>query len=174
MVSDYKPRILITALTLVFLVLSVVAQTPKPPLTMEDLTKALGTRDLTAADLVAIVQRRGVSFQMTADDEKDLRAAGAKSTVFAAIRANYRAPATAPAPAANPPATNAAPVAMEGEPFSAREIARLLRAQASVAQLQRAVRARGVRFLLTPELEQQLTGMGANAGLLSAINERHQ
>ena len=44
----------------------------------------------TEAELVRLVERRGVSFQMTAGDEKELRAAGATDRLLKAVRRNYR------------------------------------------------------------------------------------
>lgn len=40
-------------------------------------------------ELVRLVERRGVSFQMTAEDEKELRAAGATDRLLEVIRNNY-------------------------------------------------------------------------------------
>src|SRR5919199_641254 len=67
----------------------------KRPITREGLVKAVRINGLSTAELVQQVQLRGVSFEMTADAEAELRAAGARPEVIEAARSNYR-PAAAP------------------------------------------------------------------------------
>jgi hypothetical protein len=43
-----------------------------------------------SADVVQLISRRGVRFKATADDEKELRDAGATDEVIAAVRANFK------------------------------------------------------------------------------------
>jgi tetratricopeptide (TPR) repeat protein len=62
----------------------------KKPITRDGLVKAVHINGLSTAELIQQVQARGVSFQMTADAEAELRAAGARPEVIAAARANYR------------------------------------------------------------------------------------
>lgn len=80
----------------------------------QGLIAALKQRALSTTELIEHVQERGVDFQMNAQDEADLKAAGAAPELLAVVRANYRpgdasvldsaepaAPAT-PAPATRP------------------------------------------------------------------------
>jgi tetratricopeptide (TPR) repeat protein len=62
----------------------------KKPITRDGLVKAVRINGLSTTELVQQVQTRGVSFQMTADAEAELRAAGARPEVIAAARSNYR------------------------------------------------------------------------------------
>jgi TonB family protein len=74
------------------------APTPRPPanaspadgLPKEWLLHPLRERRHGEAELVRLVERRGVSFQPTAEDEKELRAAGATDRLLEAVRNNYR------------------------------------------------------------------------------------
>src|ERR671917_114885 len=68
----------------------------KKPITREGLVKAVRINGLSTAELIQQVQSRGVSFQMTAEAEAELRAAGARPEVIEAARANYRPGAAAP------------------------------------------------------------------------------
>jgi tetratricopeptide (TPR) repeat protein len=62
----------------------------KKPITREGLVRAVRINGLSTAELVQQVQTRGVSFQMTADAEAELRAAGARPEIIAAARSHYR------------------------------------------------------------------------------------
>ena len=64
------------------------------PITKEWLLYPLRARRYQEAELVRLVERRGVSFQMTAEEEKELRAAGATDRLLEAVRQNYRQPQT--------------------------------------------------------------------------------
>src|SRR5829696_3458509 len=76
----------------------------KKPVTREGLVKAVRINGLSTAELIQQVQSRGVSFEMTADAEAELRAAGARPEVIEAARANYRmAPAVAGGGGRRPP-----------------------------------------------------------------------
>ena len=82
-------------------------QAAPDPLSKDRLVKLLKLNDSTPQELVQIVTRKGVDFQPTADDEKQLRQAGAKDDLIAAVRTNYRDRATTNNAAANNAATTA-------------------------------------------------------------------
>lgn len=78
------------------------AQTPVPPararsdygdpITKEWLLYPLRSRRHDEAELVRLVVRRGVSFRPTAEEEKELREAGATDRLLEAVRNNYVPP----------------------------------------------------------------------------------
>src|SRR3989442_14308001 len=72
------------------------------PLRKAELVRMLATRALSKPDVAALVRRNCVTFQPTAHDRTDLRAAGADDAVFSAIDQCLRARA-APAPPPLPP-----------------------------------------------------------------------
>jgi tetratricopeptide (TPR) repeat protein len=84
----YKSLALLAAALLLFPAAG--AAQAKKPITREGLVKAVRINGLSTDEIVQQVQSRGVSFQMTADAEAELRAAGARPEVINAARANYR------------------------------------------------------------------------------------
>lgn len=91
------------------------AQSSTRPITEKGLEASLRTGGLKDAELVGIIQKRGVDFLLDVETEHALTNAGASGTILDAIRTNYRGPdsrmvttpATTPAnlhPAAPPPA----------------------------------------------------------------------
>jgi hypothetical protein len=82
------------------------------PMTLSGLIDALkkGRGVLPASEFVQTIQRRGVSFEVTASVERQLQQAGATSAVVQAARANYRGvraatPAPTPQPTTQSPAS---------------------------------------------------------------------
>jgi tetratricopeptide (TPR) repeat protein len=69
------------------------------PISLDGLLKALKLKALEPTEFVKAIEKRGVSFEVTADVEKQLRLAGANSDIILAARDNYRG---APLPAQNP------------------------------------------------------------------------
>jgi hypothetical protein len=59
-------------------------------LSKDRLIKLLKLGDSSQQELAQAVARKGVDFQPTADDEKELRQAGASDELIAAVRANFR------------------------------------------------------------------------------------
>src|SRR2546423_14946957 len=76
------------------------------PLRKAELVRMLATRAIPKADVAALVRRNCVTFQPTAHDRTDLRAAGADEAVLTAIdqclRARLARPPPPPPPAARP------------------------------------------------------------------------
>jgi hypothetical protein len=126
------------------------------PISQQGLTKALQIGGLPTAELIQIVEKRGVAFPLTEEAERELRAAGATPELLAAVRANYRSPSptTTPAPA----------------PLSQSEIATLLSAGVPGARVEQIVKDRGVAFVLTPEIARDLRQAGADEKLLTTIS----
>ncbi len=80
------------------------AQAAKP-ITLKGLTDALKIGGLTNAELVKLIEDRGVDFELTRENEAALKAAGASAEVLLAVHDNYRgAPPVNPESAAPTPA----------------------------------------------------------------------
>ncbi len=126
------------------------------PVSQQGLSEALRIGGLTTEELIQIIEKRGVSFQLTREVEADLRAAGAEPGLLAAVRANYRPATTAPSPALGP--------------LSKNEVLTLLSAGTPTARIEQIVRERKVSFPLTPEISRELTSAGADDKLLAAID----
>jgi hypothetical protein len=61
------------------------------PISKEGLIQSLKTGGLKPAEIVQLISQRGVRFKATADDEKELREAGATDEVITAVRENFKA-----------------------------------------------------------------------------------
>ncbi len=59
------------------------------PIKKKGLLDALGTGGLSAAELIDLINQRGVNFRLAYDDEDELRNAGASPAVLEAIRKHY-------------------------------------------------------------------------------------
>src|SRR5947209_13927368 len=90
----------------------------KKPITREGLVKAVRINGLSTAELIQQIEQRGVSFEMTADAEAELRQAGGRPEVIEAARSNYRPAAT---PVVNASAKGK-PAVPQGPPLSKGEI----------------------------------------------------
>jgi hypothetical protein len=71
----------------------------KSPIRKVGLLDALRLRQLTTTEIVKQVEERGVDFELTADDEAELRNLGAQTVLIEAVRRNFRAAAGANQPA---------------------------------------------------------------------------
>src|SRR5205085_467548 len=67
------------------------AQQAEKPIHRSGLVQAIKINGLSTQELVAIIRRRGVDFQLTPDAEQELRSVGARPEVIAAVRESYRA-----------------------------------------------------------------------------------
>jgi hypothetical protein len=152
------------------------AQTKKP-ISKAGLVNSVRINGLTTRELVQQIERRGVDFQMTDDDERELRGAGARPEIIEAARVNYR-PAAAPAVAARPavanttrPSTtpsNSASVPA-GPPLSKSEVVTMLQGGIASARVEQFVEVRGVNFTFSPEVANEIKQAGGNNALLGAI-----
>jgi hypothetical protein len=134
---------------------------PKP-ISQEGLTQALRIGGLSTAELVEIVSKRGVAFQVTDAAESSLRAAGASSTLIDAVRENYRPPASADSAAGTP--------ASQMPPLAENEVLTLLQVGTPSSRIAELVSKRGIKFVPTPAIAEKLQGAGAESVLLDAIN----
>jgi hypothetical protein len=134
----------------------------KKPITKEGLLKAVRINGLSTAELVQQIEQRGVSFQMSAADEQELRAAGARPEVLDAARANYRGAAMVPASASR----TAVPA---GPPLTKTEVVTTLQGGAPPARVEQMVEARGVNFRVTPAVANEIKQAGGDNSLVGAI-----
>ena len=149
-------------------------QQAKKPITKQGLVKALRLNALTTKELVQQVQSRGVEFQMDADDEGELRGAGARPELLAAVRTNYRAAARPPLDqgSAQPDTANPQPGVPSGPPLSKGEVVTLLQSGLPAARVEQFVEVRGVSFVSTPETAKEIMAAGGTRSLIGAIGEK--
>ena len=194
--DNLQIRFRVTNLMMVFPVLSllVVLSAPtfaqaKKPITKVGLSEALKENGLSPRELSRYIQQRGVNFQMTAEDEADLRAVGAGPEVIDVARANYRPttpvpsvprkaeppPVLSPTP---PPATStgtAPTLAIKvppGPPLSKSEVITMLQSGVAVDRVERFVEVRGVDFNITQNIAREIMDSGGNRSLVGAIGEK--
>src|SRR5271157_2851345 len=143
-----------------FLPAPVLAQDNAPvPLTKQRLLQTMDLLKGDAADvLIPQIQQRGVSFQMNAADERDLREAGASDKLLTAVRASYRTPPL-------PPVTGGAPLGVD-------ELSLLLRNGAPASRVEDLVAVRGVSFAAAPAVIEELRAAGASDRLLDLVKLR--
>jgi hypothetical protein len=137
----------------------------KRPITREGLVKAVRINGLSTAELIQLVQSRGVSFQMTSDAEAELRAAGARPEVIEAARSNYRAGAAPVTNASTRGKSNVPP----GPPLSKNEIVTMLQAGTPPARVEQFVDARGVSFQSNAQAAREIKAAGGTNSLVGAI-----
>ncbi len=69
---------------------------PSRPIRRTGVLAALKVNGLSTSEFIGEIERRGVDFRMTAQDEQEFIGAGARPEIIAAIRANYRGGGTTP------------------------------------------------------------------------------
>lgn len=138
----------------------------KKPITREGLLKAVRINGLSTAELILQVQSRGVSFQMTADAEAELRAAGARPEVIEAARSNYRPGGAAPSAGAPGRADTAVP---KGQPLSKGEVITMLQAGTPPGRVEQFVEARGVSFQSNAQVAREIKAAGGTNSLVGAV-----
>lgn len=137
--------------------------------------KRQGVADKRLSDFVIkSVQQRGVDFQMTEQDEAELRAAGARTELLIAVRNSYRPlttelAATSKSRSQRFSAPPAAP-SMTGPAFSYNEIVDWLRRGTSAETLEAAVTSRRVNFVPRSEQKAAIHAVGGTDSLLQAIS----
>jgi hypothetical protein len=149
----------------------------KKPITRQGLVNAVKINGLTTQELIQQIERRGVDFEITASDESELQAVGARPEVIAAARANYRPAAGVPSVGTSPPRTNPTPNnasanVPDGPPLSKSEIVTMLQGGIAPARVEQFVEKRGVNFQVTPEIAREITAAGGNRSLVGAITEK--
>ena len=94
----------ILALLLAWFSLGFTAQAQNSrPITKKGLLEALRLKGLSDQELIQHIQKRGVDFELTPEDQSQLKQAGAGPQLIEAVRANHRATETVPE-TKNPPA----------------------------------------------------------------------
>jgi tetratricopeptide (TPR) repeat protein len=101
-----KPRTTVAQWMMVLLLLLCLAplqasQQHSAPIKKKGLIDALGTGGLAPAELIELINQRGVNFRINFDDEEDLRNAGASPAVLEAVRKHYRSSPISPADKTN-------------------------------------------------------------------------
>jgi hypothetical protein len=156
---------------------AVTAQKSIHPIKKKGLLDTLRTNVVPTNVLVQHIERRGVDFQMSSQDEQELRAAGARPEVIEAVRANYRPSSTSTVSSSNSSSssksTSANPSsskAITGPPLSENEILTLLQSGVPSARVESIVEARGVNFTINSRLAQEIKSAGGTNSLIGSIS----
>lgn len=143
------------------------------PVTQERLETVLRGKQLSTGQIVETIKKKGVNFQLTAETERRLIAAGARPQVLEAIRQNFRQDITATpansAPGNSSPTTPVNNKTLTGAPLTKDAVIVLLQNGVPVAQVQKNIGARGVNFQMNPEIAGELKAEGANDALIGTI-----
>jgi hypothetical protein len=142
----------------------------KNPYDKERLLRVVSLNALSTQEIVDAIQERGVDFETTLEVEAEFKKAGARPELIDALRGNYRRPSATTRPV-EPKAKSTARVP-PGPPLSKNEVVTLLQGGLPSARVEEFVEARGVAFLLTPEITREITSAGGNRSLLGAISEK--
>ncbi|MGH9900855.1 MAG: tetratricopeptide repeat protein [Pyrinomonadaceae bacterium] len=144
-----------------------------PPVKKDRLVSILRSKQYQAREIVSVINEVGVDFQLTPAVESELVAAGARPSVLAAVRENYRRPATPAVARTNNTAPSNArrtnPATPAGPPLTKDAVVALLQNGVAVAQVQRNVESRGVNFTMNRAIAQEIKAAGGNDALIGAI-----
>lgn len=160
---------------LAFASVDAASQTSKP-ISRKGLVEAVRINGLSTPELVQIIERRGVDFEMTADAERELAAAGARPEVIAAARTNYRARVAQPATsnraaAVRPPTPRGQPVP-SGPPLSKSEVVTMLQGGIAPTRVEQFVEARGINFEMNSAVAREITAAGGTRSLIGLLTEK--
>ena len=156
----------VLAAALLLLSPAAAAAQAKKPITREGLVKAVRINGLSTSELIQQVHSRGVSFEMSAEAEAELRASGARPEVIEAARSNYRAPAAAPVTNASARGRAGVP---SGPPLSKNEVVTMLQAGTPAARVEQFVEARGVSFQSNAQTAREIKAAGGTNSLVGAV-----
>jgi hypothetical protein len=140
----------------------------KKPITREGLVKAVRINGLSTAELVQQVHSRGVSFEMDAGAEAELRAAGARPEIIEAARSNYRPDNAHVTPVTNASGRGGSNVPA-GAPLSKGEIVTMLQAGTPPARVEQFVEKRGVSFQSNAQVAREIKAAGGTNSLVGAV-----
>jgi hypothetical protein len=166
----------VAAVMVVLMSFALVAQAQSTtPITKRGLLEALRLKGLTETELIQHVQKRGVDFQLTAEQRMELKEAGAGQQLIDVVGANYRAvdtnsARTAGTPRVPPP--SGPPAVPAGPPLSKAEIVTLLETGVPAERVEKIVEVRGVSFAPSVETTAEITRAGGNRSLIGAISEK--
>ena len=175
-----KTLCLVLALLLVP-VLGLAQSETKGPINKQGLLEALRIGGLTTAELVQVVERRGVDFPVGSEEERELRAAGAQTELIYAVRKSYRVPASAAPVTPSAPAGPTAPAGPAGPTISLREIHKIFIEkmdndldQYLRAEITKQLNGRMVVVLTKEDADAIMTGASVNkTGTGAAITGRY-
>ena len=119
--------------------------------------------------LIENINKIGVDFKITPQDETQLRNAGATPKLLAAIRSNYRGVESVPLEEPRRPAQLIFSPSLEGQPITFQEIVEWLKLKATEASIIGAVYQRKVDFNLDSNLQRILADEGGTKYLFEAI-----
>src|SRR5215472_9535675 len=146
-------RVLAVIVTVGSLVLSSSALQAKKPISKKGLLEAIRLNGLSTSELIERIQERGVNFQMTDDDVRDLQQAGARPELIEAVKANYRPGASSGSSRPDTPRINGTDFNVPaGSPLSQNEVVTLLHSGVASARVEKILEARGVDLTLTPQI----------------------
>lgn len=164
-------------LTLAFAPFEAASQSSKP-ITRKGLVEAVRINGLSTVELIQIIQRRGVDFEMTADAERELAAAGARPEIIVAARENLRARPAQPvvhasnAGASRPSAPPGGQPVPSGPPLSKNEIVTMLQGGIASTRVEQFVEARGINFEMNPTHAREITAAGGTRSLIGLLTEK--
>ena len=145
----------------------------KKPISKNGLLEAIRLNGLSTAELIERIQERGVNFQMTDDDVRDLQRAGARPELIEAVKANYRPGASSGSSRPDTPRINGTDFNVPaGSPLSQNEVVTLLQSGVASARVEKIVETRGVDFTLTPQITNRIKSAGGSSALIGVIAEK--
>lgn len=174
-VIDFSSTIkLIAVVAVLSFPAAILAQYQGSPVTQERLETVLRAKQVATNQIVEIIKKKGVNFQLTGDTETRLTAAGARPQVIEAIRQNFRQETAAAAtnsavkntPVANAPKNNQV---FKGAPLTKDAVIALLENGVADAQVQKNVGARGVAFQMNADIAKEIKAAGGSDQLVGTI-----
>ena len=143
------------------------AQYKGDPVKKEKLLTVLRSKQLQTREIVGVIKSNGVDFQVTSAVESELVSAGARPEVIAAAKDNYRQTTIA----RNIPTTPTTPkkTKFSGEPLTRDSIITLLQNGVADAQVRKNVEGRGVNFLATPQIKEEIRKAGGSVALVNLV-----
>jgi hypothetical protein len=145
----------------------------KKPISKKGLLEAIRLNGLSTSELIERVQERGVNFQMTDDDARELQQAGARPELIEAVRANYRAESGSTDRPSNLAGNNGSDYTVPaGAALSQNEVVTLLQSGVASARVEKIVEVRGVDFSLTPQITNRIKSAGGSSALIGIIAEK--
>ena len=152
----------------------------------EKLIDLLKSRMYSAPNIAEVIKKLGVKFQLTPEIERELVSAGARPLVIEAVRNNYRSQRTAPRQnvastqrtAKNNTGTKTATKTKtnnntSGDPLSKDVIIALLGKGTKEADVRMDVETRGVDFIVTPQVTNEIRRAGGSQSLINLISKSY-
>lgn len=164
----------------------------RPPIRKQGFMKAVEIGGLTPDELIRYIQDLGVDFRLTEEERTKLAKSGLDARVLRTVDQSFRAPAPPPAPIPAPkPAViatapeivvpNTAPMPKAdpqqlritqisfGSPVTKEQLSGYLKEGIASGVLEGIVERRGIEFVMTPQIAQELKSAGATRELLGAL-----